>query len=149
MLKMIHLLALYILFLSFTTGLRIPKRNGPYTMNQNGVTWDASCDLQNPQNTGETRRIAVERAWVGALELIDTAWTRFDGVTYPIIKLQELSVAQQREVDRKDPAYVTPPIILSVFYLIFVIDDWLASIDTSSSSHLIVPWKVCVLSEIY
>ena len=54
-----------------------------YAMNLNGVEWDASCALANPQNKKETRQDAVMVAWAGALELVSDAWDRFNGLTYP------------------------------------------------------------------
>ena len=77
-------------------------------MNQNGITWDASCNDANPQNTQETRRAAVERAWAGALELVSTTWTRFDTETWPTVKEGHLNSVAQQHVNAIDPGYVIP-----------------------------------------
>ena len=76
-------------------------------MNLNGIIWDSSCDEKNPQNPAETKKTAVMRAWAGALELIDVAWTRFHTQTRPIIRNEALTTEQQAEINRIDPAQVS------------------------------------------
>ncbi|KAJ5578385.1 Metalloproteases (zincins) catalytic [Penicillium hispanicum] len=115
--KFILLLLWQVLGLQFVTGLSIPKRDGQYSMNQNGITWDASCDKPNPQNGQETRRMAVQRAWVGALELIDTAWTRFNTVTWPTVKEVKLNSIAQQHINQHDPG--------SVVFLLFCLSSHL------------------------
>lgn len=100
------LLLLQASLLDFVTGLGLHKRDGQYFMNQDGITWDASCNDPNPKNEQETKRTAVQRAWVGGLELIDVTWTRFNTVTWPTIQKEELSLEEQLHINQQDPGSV-------------------------------------------
>lgn len=75
-----------------------------HNMTLNGVTWDDSCTQQkNPENKAETKQAAVQRAWAGALELIDSAWTRFEQ-THAILVKTQLDEADQKAINKHDPA---------------------------------------------
>lgn len=97
----------------FAHGGVVLKGYGDYTMNQHGIRWHRSCKAPNPENPSESKRAAVERAWAGAIELSDSAWQRFQGVTAPMLN-GPLSAHQQDSVNRVDPAYVTT---LSISYI--------------------------------
>lgn len=90
----------------FAQGLVFLKRNDDYTMNQRGVRWDHSCKAPNPKTPSESKRAAIERAWAGAMELSDSAWQRFEGLTAPMLD-GPLSRSQQKDINHVDPAYVT------------------------------------------
>ncbi|KAJ5899533.1 hypothetical protein N7495_004277 [Penicillium taxi] len=104
--KLILLLVLQVPFLQLAAGLGVPKRDSQYVMNQNGITWDSSCSDPNPQNVQETKRAAVQRAWVGALELISVTWTRFNTKTWPTVRQEKLSLAAQQRINQQDPGSV-------------------------------------------
>lgn len=103
----ILLILLQVVWLQSAQALNIPQRRDRYTMNPNVATWHRSCDEPNPSNPHETKQKAVERAWSGALELIDSAWHRFDRQTYPKVSRVFLSEGTEREIsDHSDPGYV-------------------------------------------
>lgn len=65
-------------------------------MNQNGVTWDASCAGAKQQ--------AIIAAWEGALELGDAALNRFKTYTLPLVEKGKLSPDAQEYINKNDPA---------------------------------------------
>lgn len=104
--RVILLLLLQAVLLQSVQALSVHERRSQYVMNQNAITWHESCNAINPQNNQETRRAAVERAWEGALELISSARTRFETVTWPRINKGELDSNAQNYINIHDPAYV-------------------------------------------
>ncbi|KAJ5893223.1 SGNH hydrolase [Penicillium taxi] len=96
-----YLLTVFVL-LHAVHGSVIDRRT-QYTLNKNAITWNKNCDAANPKNKQETKRAAVERAWVGALELSSTAWNRFNTVTWPRIKQTQLTEDAQQYIYLHDP----------------------------------------------
>lgn len=76
----------------------------PYSMNENGIIWHHTCSEKNPANHAETKKAAISRAWSGALELSDSASTRFTTKTYPKVSTGPLNANQQDNIDQVDPA---------------------------------------------
>ena len=113
--QVLLLLLIQAVFLQSVEGLATPKRDGQYTMNMNGITWNATCNAPSPGNNLETRRQAVERAWSGALELIDSAWTRFHAETLPKLGNEDLDEDTKHDINAHDPASVLYPSIYHIF----------------------------------
>lgn len=117
--QVLLLLLIQTVFLQSAEGLATPKRDGQYTMNMNGITWNATCNAPSPGNNLETRRQAVERAWSGALELIDSAWTRFHAETLPKLGNEDLDEDTKHDINSHDPASV----LSSLNYRLFDTSD--------------------------
>lgn len=97
-------------------------------MHQRGITWDASCNDPNPKNKDETKHVAVQRAWVSGLELINVTWTRFDTVTWPTITKERLSLDEQLKINEQDSGSVL--VDYSSFSYSMLVANCSARIDT-------------------
>ncbi|KAJ5825607.1 hypothetical protein N7474_002745 [Penicillium riverlandense] len=102
-LKLILLLLLQAVLLLSVQADDFPSQFG---MNSKTLIWDESCNKANPSNPQESRRAGVERAWMGALELSNMAWMRFQHVTWPIIQRTMIDTTEEKHIHVNDPAYV-------------------------------------------
>lgn len=105
MLRTVLLLTMLVI-LGSVEGMTIPIRDTQLSMNQQGVTWHQNCDAKNPSNQDETKKAAIERAWVGALRMSKSGWTHFSSYTLGFITNGPLAPDEQKDMNNVDPAYV-------------------------------------------
>ena len=93
--------------------LLLRTTSAKYAMTLNGIIWDDSCNQLNSERPTETRQAGVKQAWAGGLELIDSAWTRFEQ-THSIIVNTVLTEAQQKTINKDDPSSVLKSFDISI-----------------------------------